>query len=156
MVDRSFQRDPVRRAPKLLTAVFIVGTVALLAPTPTADACSCGQTSQRAAFAAADVVAEVMLLRVEPLASDSYSADQMLLYRFVRVYKGPPEVQDGDERWLRYMHCNTSNGAPADSGTRLIAYLQWAPVMQMHLCNFTDRPESVTRAMMRSRRERLR
>ena len=120
----------------------------------TAEACSCSEVSRRDSFRGSDVVAEVLLLRVEPAAS-SDGFDQMLLYRFVRVYKGPQALQEGDERWVRYSHCNTMNFHGGHTGARRVLYLRWEPVMVEHYCQMSHSADSVTGYMRRARRARL-
>ena len=81
--------------------------------------------------------------------------DQMLLYRFVRVYKGPQALQEGDERWVRYSHCNTMNFHGGHTGARRVLYLRWEPVMAEHYCQMSHSADSVTGYMRRARRARL-
>ena len=132
-----------------------LAAAATLSPAAPSRACNCVPFTQREAFETSDVVAQVIVLRIQR-AEEDWMMRQPHLLRFDRVYKGPSALQDGDVRWVDFLECNSLASTLRHVGARYIAHLTWAPRLSMGLCTPAYEIDQVTTYMLRARAARAR
>jgi hypothetical protein len=103
----------------LLLALLALASA--FASTPV-QACSCRVPSLREALLRADVVAEVRLLEVGPADPEDDFEVQALRVRLERVFKGPPSLSDGEERWVGHPRCNSHPARRRSVGRRWVQF----------------------------------
>ncbi len=85
-------------------------------------ACSCMRLSILEALGAADVVADIRVLEVRE-DRGPWLGGQAMLYRIERIFKGPPDLEEGSEVWVFHQTCNSMPYPSTEIGGRRIWFM---------------------------------
>lgn len=145
--------DHLKRA-----AMFALLTALALGAPSSAEACTCTTPSVREALWEATVVAEMQIVDVEPSPDDADLSIQRLRVRVVRVFKGPPGIDDGEELWIGYQRCNSVAVDRRAVGQRSIYFLGgWRGLLTTGYCGLSlDAWRPLPLVLVQAREEWLR
>jgi len=103
-------------------------------------------------------VAEMQIIDVEPSPEDADLSIQRLRVRVVRVFKGPPGINEGEELWIGYQRCNSLAVDRRAVGQRSIYFLgAWRGLLTTGYCGLSlDAWRPLPLVLVQAREEWLR
>ncbi|MAQ14613.1 MAG: hypothetical protein CMN30_07430 [Sandaracinus sp.] len=101
--------------------LFVLLLASSLVPLP-ATACTCMRPPFLSALGAADVVADIRVLEVRA-DQGPLSGRQAMLYRIERIFKGPPDLEEGSEVWVSHHTCTSMPYPSTEVGGRRIWFM---------------------------------
>lgn len=103
-------------------------------------------------------MAETQIIDVEPSPEDADLSIQRLRVRIVRVFKGPPGIDEGQELWIGYQRCNSVAVDRRAVGQRSISFLgAWRGLLTTGYCGLSlDAWSPLPLVLVQAREEWLR